>query len=633
MNKIETMKNYRLIYLITIALMFSFSGCEDYLNIPPEASLDEQDVFGSYETFQGFQDELYDLLVDYNRHGARRSMSLGGEAVSKAGQSVIHANQGKYSQSSGGLMASQSVFFDHDEGGSNEEATTGLYSHIWEVLRIANMSLEKLESGLLTDASEQERNWLKGQALFFRAFWHYEFVRIWGTMPYIDTIIPSTDQLSYMQRHWSYEKDGKTYNDVQAVFERIIEDMEAAAELLPAVWPSLNINYGRPTRVAALGYIAKALQFSASPLFNEQATGTLDYDNELLTRCAQASQATIDAAKAVIGTQPAGMPQVNDDGLTNWEDMRQMYCTFSGEIQPGTGEVLWKKPTNAYGSISIRQTAGRVYGCKQLNNQDGAVGTVQYADKFEMSDGSRYKQEYDQDPTKRWENRDQRFDLTYYVHGDAAGALVLNLSNARRALQVNCFVVRKYLPDGASKDNTGTTAYATPLLRLADIYLTYAEAAYESTGSYTAVPSGCSLTAEQAVNIVRSRAGQPDVAATLPNYENDILPYSEETNADEPFRLLYRNERAVEMAYEGTYWFDLRRWKRAHLKDGSPLETLRFDLVGGSTDVTVPIDDASVTREAAEANGTYTFKEPHYWMPFRDDLTYFSSNWEQNPGW
>lgn len=627
------MRKNNIFYLIVVVLMIPFSGCEDYLNIPPEAALDESDVFRSYITFQGFQDEILDLLVDYNRHGARRTMSLGGECVSKEGQSVIHANHGRYSQSSGGLMQSQSVFFDHTEGSRSEETDTGLYSHIWAALRIANMCLEKLETDLLTDATDEQRDWLRGQALFYRAFWHYEYVRIWGTIPYIDLVLPPAGQLEYMKRHWSYEKNGKTYNDCQAVFERIVDDMEAAAELLPDVWPSPNINYGRPTSIAALGFKAKALQFAASPLFNEQSTGNPDYDNELLTRCAQACQVTIDAAKSIIGQQPPGMPAVNADGLTKWEDIRQMYTTFSGYIQPGTREVLFKKPTNAYGHPNLRGTAARVYGCGQLTNQDGAVATVQYVDKFEMTDGTRYRPEYDKIPDQRWENRDARFDLNFYVHADEVGGITLNLCNDRRGLQINSYIIRKFMADGASKENMGTMAYATPYLRLADIYLAYAEAAYESTGNYTTVPPGCSLTAEQAVNAVRLRAGQPDVAATLPNYADNILPYSEETESDEPFRLLYRNERAVEMSFEGTYWFDLRRWKRAHLKDGSPLEVLTFDLVGGSTDVNDPIDNETVMRAAAEANGTYTFKEPHYWMPFRDDLTYFSEDWEQNPGW
>src|SRR3546814_10518244 len=84
--------------------------------------------------------------------------------------------------------------------------------------------------------------------------------------------------------------------------------------------------------LAALGFKAKALLFSASPLFNEQATGTLAYDNELLERCAKASQETIDLAISLIGTQPAGMPQVNADGLTNWEigraSCRERVCQY-----------------------------------------------------------------------------------------------------------------------------------------------------------------------------------------------------------------------------------------------------------------------------------------------------------------
>lgn len=620
------------IIISAIASIIIMGGCEDYLNIPPEAAIDEKDVFGNYESFQGFLDRLMLYVTDYNRHGARTSQSLGGECVSINGQSVIFANQGNYSHTRGGLMARFSIYVPVQDGSPDERTNFGLYTHFWEALRIANLALEKLEEGVLTQATEQQYNWLKGQALFFRAFYHYEFVRSFGTIPYTDQVIPLEEQTDFMKRHWSYEKNDKTYNDCQAVFERIVEDMEAAAELLPAVWPSPTINYGRPTRVGALGYKAKALQYSASPLFNEQATGILDYEQELLRRCAIASQQAIDAAKLVIGQQPEGMPVVNADGLTNWENMRQMYCTFSGNVQPGTGEVLFKKPTNAYGAISIRQTAGRVYGEKILTNQDGAQATQQYVDKFEMNDGTRYKPEYDRITEKRWENRDRRFDLNFYVHGAQIGNIRLNLSSQVRDKQINCYVIRKYLPNGANKDNVGNTAYSTPLLRLADIYLTYAEAAFESTGSYTTVPEGCSLTAEEAINIVRSRAGQPDVATTLPAY-NTLIPQSGELPSDPPFRLLYRNERAVELAFEGSYWFDIRRWKRAHLKDGTPLQVLAFSLVNGNNNINNPINNATVQRVSAEANGTYTFKAPHYWMPFRNDLINFTTDWEQNPGW
>jgi hypothetical protein len=160
-----------------------------------------------------------------------------------------------------------------------------------------------------------------------------------------------------------------------------------------------------------------------------------------------------------------------------------------------------------------------------------------------------------------------------------------------------------------------------------DIYLTYAEAVFESTGDYSTAPPGLSLSAEAAVNVVRSRAGQPDVATVLPFYVGNPLPGSCEKADDPAFRLLYRNERAVELAYEGVYWFDIRRWKRAHLKDGVQLTAMNFDLID---DVTKDIDNATVTR--ADMQG-FVFKDAHYWMPFESSMTRFTTDWEQNPGW
>jgi hypothetical protein len=365
-------------------------------------------------------------------------------------------------RSGGGLMDAYSIFFPHNEGSSHEGANFGLYSHMWKAVRIANICLDKVNEGAPVESTPEQRDWLKGQALFYRAFWHYEFVRIWGTIPYVDTLIANGSEYEYMNRHWSYEKNGKTYKDCQAVFERIIDDMEEAASLLPSVWPDPNINWGRPTRAAALGYVAKALHNSASPLFNQYSTGVADYDDELLERCVVACEAVIDEAKSIIGQQPSGMPQVNADGLTNWEDYQRIFVLADGGIQPGTPEVLWKKPTDAFGAVTIRQTAGRAYGDFNLTNQDGAQGNCQYADKFEMADGTRYRPGYDQDASRRWKGRDPRFYKVFYVHGDTVGTKVVNQAWGVRAKDFNCFIVRKYFDDGVNNPDYEGNGYATP---------------------------------------------------------------------------------------------------------------------------------------------------------------------------
>ncbi len=602
-----------LLFIIAIVMF----GCDEYLNIPLEADISEAEVFGSYNSFQGFQDQLVRNLVDYNRHGARVTHSIGGEALSPSGQSVYGGNIGDYTY----LVGNRGIYAIAER----EAFKAGLYTHFFENVRIANISLEQLESGNLVDASDEQRDWLKGQALFFRAYYHYEIVRAFGTIPYLDTVFSATDQ--NMKRHWAYEKDGKTYIDVQAVFERIAEDFDEASTLLPDVWPSPNINWGRPTSVASLGFKAKALQFSASPLFNEQATGVLDYDKDLLDRCAVACDEVIQLAKSLIGTQPAGMPTMNADGLTEFADFRTAFATFDG-TQPGTPEILFHRPTDVYGANVVRQSEARNYAVNQLTGEKAAQGSQMYLDKFEMKDGSRYDIAYDSDPLRRWDDRDNRFDFTFYFHGDVIQNIIMNLSttklNSDGALNSNA--IRKFMVDGVTRDNVGQATYSTPLLRLADIYLTYAEAVYESTGSYNTVPTGLSLTAEDAVNAVRLRAGQPDVATVLPFYANNPLPGTCELADDPDFRLLYRNERAVELAYEGVYWFDIRRWKRAHLKDGVQLTAMQFDLVGNSQ----VIDDATVKR--VDKIG-FVFKDPHYWMPFKTNITRFTTDWGQNPGW
>jgi len=611
------MKRYKFIIVPFIALIFGVSSCEDYLNIPPDAAINEEYIFGTYENFQNYQDKIPHMLVDYNRHGPRSCHSIGGECLGIWNCSVTYGNTGNYNT----LLNAVSIY----NQGPGDHHSGGIYDLTWEALRITNMSIEKLDAGYPADATEEEKNWLRGQALFFRAYYHYEYVRSFGTIPYIDEVFSPVEQ--NMKRHWTYEKDGKTYNDVQAVFERAVEDFEEAANYLPEVWPASNINWGRPTKLSALGFKAKALQFSASPLFNEQATGVLEYDKELLDRCAVACQEAIDMAIKLKGTQPTGMPAVNDDGLTEWADFRTVFATIQ-RTQPGTPEVLFKKPVDRYGNAIVKSSAARVYLIKQLNNQYGSQATQSYLDKFEMIDGSRYKLEYDQDPDKRWVNRDPRYKFTLYVHGDQVDNIICNFSKKQldQDGDFNSNAIRKFFCDNVTFKNMMNATYATPLLRLADIYLTYAEAVYESTGSYTAIPASLKLSAADAVNIVRFRAGMPDVISTLPNYNGVILEGSCESASDTPFRLLYRNERAVELAFEGVYWFDIRRWKVAHLKDGVQLQSMEFDLVENSNTVL----DNTVVRVN---EGPFVFKDAHYWMPFKNEDVYFNADWEQNPGW
>jgi hypothetical protein len=94
------------------------------------------------------------------------------------------------------------------------------------------------------------------------------------------------------------------------------------------------------------------------------------------------------------------------------------------------------------------------------------------------------------------------------------------------------------------------------VFRLGELYMNFAEAAYQAYGPDVHVTSsagGSNLTAREAVNAVRARADMPPLPTGLSKTE---------------FEKRYRNERRVEFAFEEHRFFDVRRWKILNETDG-----------------------------------------------------------------
>jgi len=527
------MKSKKLL-LTTIIIGFLGLACEDYLDFPPEASISEENIFSSYYSFQGFIDQCYSRIVDYNSHAICVSQNLGGEAIAVQSWTCSY-------------MASRGDYWSLVQYGRSNYIgyqAKGIWLYSWEGIRIANIALEKLKT---FKGSEKEAYLLKGQALFFRAFFHWEIARSYGTIPYITE--PLTDDFK-LPRHWEY--NGK--KDYQAVTEKIVEDLDRAAELLPEIWDNWDANKGRVTKGAALALKAKALLYAGSPLMNEFSGKTASFDTEYMMRAAEAAMEVIKLADKGIYS------------LTDFEKYKDNFAKMDGSM-PFTSETIFQKHKSDVGSGQVENMQGRLYFPNSSvfgGNAITETPTQQYVDKFEMADGTRYKPGgpeqggYDYDNDKRWNFRDPRFRKAIYVDGDMAGydpSTLLTLYDdgpTRKASYMLCpYVVHKFWPKGVNKTDKmwNNFRYVTPHLRLAEIYLIYAEGIYEATNNANSSVNGSTLTALEAVNIVRRRAGMPDVDANPAEYES--------------FRELLRNERAVELCFEGHYWFDIRLWKIA----------------------------------------------------------------------
>ena len=153
-------------------------------------------------------------------------------------------------------------------------------------------------------------------------------------------------------------------------------------------------------------------------------------------------------------------------------------------------------------------------------------------------------------------------------------------------------------------------------MRLADVYLMYAEAAAEASGS----PTGSyytSMTALDAVNKIRQRAGISNVGV---RYNKELKSFMQEL----------RRERAVELSYEGHRFNDLRRWKLLNQYPYTVKTSQEFFRVT-SNNRTPETNQVSEFRE--EPILTRNFQKKHYWLPLKRSDASMYLEFEQNPGW
>lgn len=196
-------------------------------------------------------------------------MNIGG------GESFLssHIDQGDYAY---WYQDNQSFLHSSSLNANSSDKFSHSLEHAWYCINLVNRDLANLS--LLKDCSEQEKNLIEGQLLFFRAWWHEELMTYYGPMPYIDYELAESEIVKVPRL------------TAKECAERCAADFARAAELLPA-----ESQRATPTSLAARAYQGKVLLWAASPLNNLGAqTGALangntyKYDTELAKKAAGA---------------------------------------------------------------------------------------------------------------------------------------------------------------------------------------------------------------------------------------------------------------------------------------------------------------------------------------------------------
>ena len=153
-----------------------------------------------------------------------------------------------------------------------------------------------------------------------------------------------------------------------------------------------------------------------------------------------------------------------------------------------------------------------------------------------------------------------------------------------------------------------TERYAFPIIRLADLYLMYAEALNETLNT----PNNDVYTY---IDLVRERAGLDGVKESWQKYSK----YPEKPNTKTGMREIIRMERLNELACEGKRFWDLRRWKKE-----LPREVKGWYVQGETAHEFYRVTTLYLRSR-------YSFKD--YLWPLKVETVLKDPNLGQNPGW
>ena len=631
-------------FILTVILCNT--SCSDYLDIMPEGTPDMETAFSNKTNARKFLFTCYSYLPKWDQSGSIGFLAGDEHWLIPKGTGFIDQRLslnaweiGRGEQNSNDPYQN---YWDGLNGGTN----------LWTAIRDCNIFLENIDKPL--DLQQYERNRWIAEVKFLKAYYHYYLFMLYGPIPVMDNNI-SIDASAEEVRRYRDPVD-----DVVNYISNLLDD---AAKDLPLQVTDAGEELGRITQPIAKAVKAQLWLLAASPLFN----GNTDYinvkDNQGRSlfpaetdnnKWEQAADAALDAIKCA---KEAGHDlyyfTLPVNGLS--DATRKLLDIGEAVTEKWNTEIIWGSTWNVNGLQKVavaKTTKGSHYDAISV-----MAPTLTVAEQFYSSNGVPISEDKGDFWSKNYPNR-YEFTIipdegnnkhylkigeeTAYLHLNREPRFYANLSFDRgtwygygyasdepkdlafykfRAKEVSGRITSEdysytgYLnkkvcsyKTSVTDNGLSTERYAFPIIRLADLYLMYAEALNETLSS----PNSDVYTY---IDLVRKRAGLDGVKESWQKYSK----YPEKPNTKTGMREIIRMERLNELACEGKRFWDLRRWKKE-----LPREVKGWYVQGETAQEFYRVTTLYLRSR-------YSFKD--YLWPLKVETVLKDPNLGQSPGW
>lgn len=566
----------KIIKQILVLFFFALSviSCEKDLDLRPLDKISELSFFTEPQHFKLYANQFYDHLPEFNELADRDNIS---DIIANWSQNS--SSDGSYSPSPG----------------------SELWDSTYTRIRSINYLIDKVdnsENELKTNSAVY-----KAEAQFFRAYFYYMLYKEFGGVPIYEMPLGTDDEEQLLAPRNSREE----------VATFVLKDLDSAISGLPSHDQLTGVDVGRISKEAAQAFKARVALFEGT--WQKFRGKNAD---ALLQQAIDASQAVINSSafelfdrRDVLGDESykhlflLDKAISNAGGLTKADNKEYILVKkYDVDIRPASSVRIHMlpSPTRKFADLFLC-TDGL-----PIDKSPLFQGRSTVLSEYENRD-MRMTNVMARPYTKLWASNPAEF-ARKWDNPDAGGFdFIVSFSNE---------TCTGYLRKKGVVEIASPFSPDVPVIRLAEVFLIYAEALYEKNGSIL------DEDLDKSINKLRERAGLP--ALTNAFITSNGLDVREEI----------RRERTIELFMEGHRLDDLRRWKTAEVEMPMALTGVQYTGTQYANetpwkDIQFDLDSNGNIVKQAAADRQYT--EKHYLFPLPTHQLIINPQLVQNPGW